>query len=529
VQGAEDGASAAEDAEGRVRALVVGCFDERERVVEELTRAGFEVGPSDAELAVAAYRAWGSQFLSQLSGRFALAVYDATSHALILARDALGHWPVYYRAGRHEVAFATRLQVLLEAGLAPRALDVDGAASYYRLGFVPSPRTAVQDVGALPPGAALVARDGRLGTLHHHACDFSVQDEASSLDDQLGRAEARLEARLREDEEAAEVWLEPDLATVVLVALQGRVQGRTVDTVSPDDDERAARVAHLLGTRHRTVEVRPDLDALVRVVGALDQPFADPAWWVRDAMGRTGRQPTASALGAGPVFAANPRYPDALTLDAVRRSLPDWATSMTPDRSRMIEAVIRTPGWPRTMPGLNDDFAATVRRLRGPGLDADLDPLAALQAADLRYGTSDAHLVGLNAWSAWSTVRVRTPYLDGRLLDIGCRLPSRGRLEGREVGAGLRRIARRMLPGRLAREDFAPHRPDVGAWLRGGLREAAEMAFFGTPGGLSGLLDASRLRRTWYAHQLGWADHGPWLFALLVFELWAQSTLTSRV
>lgn len=529
AQSGADAADLAEDTEGRVRALVLGRFEDRPRVIEELARAGFEVGPSEADLAIAAYRAWGSDFLHHVSGRFALALHDASSHVLILARDALGSWPLYHRAGRHDLAFGTRLQVLLEAGAAPRALDVDGAASYFRLGYVPSPRTPIQDVGALPPGSALVVRDGALSTLRHHAPDFSVQDDAASLEDQLARAEGRLDARVRACGGTSEIWLEPDLPSVVLAAVQGRVHGRAVETVAPEGDERAARMAHLLGSRHRTVAARPDLDDALRVVGALDQPFADPVWWVRDVMGRTSAGASSASIGAHALFAANPRYPDALTLDAVRRSLPTWIESWTPDVGRLVESVIRAPDWPRSAAGLNPDFAATVQRLRGPELDGTADPLAALQAADLRYATSDAQLSALAGWTAWSGVSVHTPYLDGALLDLASRLPSRGRLEGREVGAGLRRLARRLLPGRLAREDFGPMRPPVGAWLRDELREAAEMAFFGSPGGLSGLLDPARLRRTWYAHQLGVADHGPWLFALLVFELWAQSMLTTRI
>jgi len=418
---------------------------------------------------------------------------------------------------------------LLDAGLAERVLDPEGAASYFRLGYIPSPRTAVRDVRSLPLGAHAVIRTDRVFTRRHHAVDFGIQDEATSLEDQLTRAESRVESTLRAIDEPSEIWLEPNLPTVVLAAIAGRARGRNVDTVAPDDgDERSARVAHRLGSRHRTVPVSPDLDDLVRLVGVLDQPFADPRWLVRDALGRTAEGLLISDVGARALFAANPRYADALTLDVVRRALPEALASFTPDLTLSLETVVRAPCWPASPKGLNEDFSKTVRGLRGPELDTRADPLAALQAADLRYGTVDAELDAISSWSCWLGVEVVTPYLDRGVIDIASRLPSRGRLEGREVGAGLFRLARRMLPGRLTREDLGDWRPPVGDWMRRELREAAEMAFFGAPGGLSGLLDPIALQRTWYAHQLGWADHGPWLFALFTFELWAQSALSER-
>lgn len=521
-------AALASDVEQRVRAIVLGRFSSRLELIEELTRAGLEVGPTDADLAVAAYRAWGSDFASHLTGQFAVALFDADAHALLLTRDARGTWPLYHRVSTSEVAFSTRLQPLLEARIVPRVLDPEGAASYFRLGFVPSPRSPVRDVEALPPGVTLVATRERRAVVRHHRADFSVQDEATSLDEQLGRAEAILEAELRADPEPREVWLQPDLPSVVLTAMRGRALGRTVETASPDGDERSARFAHLLGTRHRVVPVEPGLDDVVRLVGALDLPFADPAWLVRDAVGRSRDVAALSCAGAEPVFATNPRYPDALTADAVRRSVPDWLGALAPSFDRSVEAVIRCRGWPTRLRGLNEDFSRAVQSLRGPDLEADADPLSALQSVDLRYGVADAQLVALAGWTPWSGVEVATPYLAPALLDVATRFPARGRLEGREVGAGLARIARRMLPGRLTREDFGMWTPPVGTWMRGGLREAAEMAFFGTPGGLSGLLDDRRLRSLWYAHQVGWADHGVWLFALMVFELWVQSMLGER-
>jgi asparagine synthase (glutamine-hydrolysing) len=515
--------SLAEDPERRVKAAVVGTFDDLSGLAEELSRAGYPVDAREADVAVAAFRVWGSAFVRRIDGRFALAVYDAREQRLLLARDGVGHFPLFYRVGPRDIAFSTQLDVLLRAKLAPRILDAEGAAAYFRLGFIPSPRTAVEGVRALPPGATLVARPDQVGVEMHRTHDFSTQDEATPLEAQLDRLEAQLEAAARRTE-PPEIWFRPDLETVVLAAIQARATGASPETVAPlGDDARTARLAQMLGGRHRVIAAEPGLDDVVRLVSTLDQPLADPAWLVRDALGRTAARPVASALGAGPVFACNPRYPDALTADTMHRALPSWLDAWV--QGPGLEAAIQA-GPARVGRGLNPDFEARVRALEGPAVPSVSDPLASLQAADLRYRVGDGVLPGLAAWSARAGVDVGTPYLDSELIAGAARLPSRGRMEGRDVGAGLWRLARRLLPGRLSREDLGEAPPPVGEWLRSGLREAAEMAFFGREGGLSGLLDPAVLRRRWYAHQLGWADRGPWLYALMVFELWTQVVLS---
>jgi asparagine synthase (glutamine-hydrolysing) len=56
---------------------------------------------SDAELALAAYRAGGAAALEALEGEFALLLWDARSRRLLACRDPFGSWPLYwYRAGR---------------------------------------------------------------------------------------------------------------------------------------------------------------------------------------------------------------------------------------------------------------------------------------------------------------------------------------------------------------------------------------------------------------------------------------------
>jgi asparagine synthase (glutamine-hydrolysing) len=52
---------------------------------------------SDTEVIIHGYKEWGDDFLNRLNGMFGLAVWDARARRLIVARDAMGIKPVYYR------------------------------------------------------------------------------------------------------------------------------------------------------------------------------------------------------------------------------------------------------------------------------------------------------------------------------------------------------------------------------------------------------------------------------------------------
>lgn len=71
---------------------------------------------SDTEVILAAYRVYGIDFLKRLRGMFALAIYDAETGRLLLARDRIGIKPLYYRIHKEAFYFASEIKSLLNPG-----------------------------------------------------------------------------------------------------------------------------------------------------------------------------------------------------------------------------------------------------------------------------------------------------------------------------------------------------------------------------------------------------------------------------
>ena len=69
-----------------------------------------------------------------------VALWDAKRERLILARDRLGIKPLYYAAGRRQLAFASEVKALLDVPSIRAGLDRAGLRDYLGLGYA-SPRT----------------------------------------------------------------------------------------------------------------------------------------------------------------------------------------------------------------------------------------------------------------------------------------------------------------------------------------------------------------------------------------------------
>jgi asparagine synthase (glutamine-hydrolysing) len=77
----------------------------------------------DTEVIIHGYKQWGETVFDRLNGMFGLAIWDAPRERLILARDAMGIKPVYYRVARGTVYFASEIRAVTR--MAPGSVDVD--------------------------------------------------------------------------------------------------------------------------------------------------------------------------------------------------------------------------------------------------------------------------------------------------------------------------------------------------------------------------------------------------------------------
>ena len=158
--------------EGRLIAMVHGRIRNRSALQRQL---GLPNGASDAQLALHAYRVWGTDFPARIEGPAAVCVMDAENDRMVLARDRMGEQPIFYaRVEDGGVVFSDHPDSLLKSNSARALVDADGLRELFGMGPARTPgRTPLKDVLSLESGCALICEGG----VHRVERYFTLREE----------------------------------------------------------------------------------------------------------------------------------------------------------------------------------------------------------------------------------------------------------------------------------------------------------------------------------------------------------------
>jgi asparagine synthase (glutamine-hydrolysing) len=226
----------------------------------ELAERGHVVrGHGDTPVIPHLYEEHGPQFVEQLDGMFALALWDAARRRLVLARDRLGKKPlVWTHLSDGTLAFASELKAFHGLpGFRPEP-DLPALDAYLALQYVPGTRTGLRGVQRLEPASLLVVEGERVQSERYW--QPQLDHEPADDDEWLQRVHSGVTAAVRK-RLASDVPLGAllsggiDSAVVVAAMAQASaapVRTFTVGFADTRYDERpfARAVAERYATRH---------------------------------------------------------------------------------------------------------------------------------------------------------------------------------------------------------------------------------------------------------------------------------------
>ena len=127
---------------------------------------------TDTEVIVHLYEEHGDDFVHQLNGQFAFALWDRPRRRLLLVRDRAGILPLYYTRTREGVLFASEVKALLASGAVAAALDPDALDETFTFWAPLAPRTMFRGVSQICPGEMVVIQGTRLERRTYWHWDF---------------------------------------------------------------------------------------------------------------------------------------------------------------------------------------------------------------------------------------------------------------------------------------------------------------------------------------------------------------------
>lgn len=479
---------------------------------------------SDTEVIVHAYEQFGLDFVHELNGQFAIALWDRSRRQLVLARDRTGIRPLLYSQTNEGLIFASEAKSLFASGLLRPTLDPVGIAEVCTFWSTLAPRTAFAGVSQLGPGHLAVYRAGNLYVKQYWDWEFPGSKDGCIKDLDAATDELRqllldsVRLQLRADVPVG-TYLSGGLdSSAVTAAVQKtsstRLKSFSVAFEDAEYDERSFQqsASKYLATEHETLVVGPGEigAALPRAIEHIESPIVRtagvPLMLLADRVRECGFKVVLTGEGADEIFAGYDIFKEA----KIRRF---WAHA--PKSRWRGQLLSRLYGYVRNSPtsrsvlghgffaqGLelpNDPFFAhrlrwattsRVLRLLTPEFRAQIDSQHAIvRITDLvpkpnstwhtlsqdQYVEAHTLLPGylLHAQgdrvAMAASVEGRYPFLDHRIIEFANRLPPKWKLRGLQEKHILRRAVSPWLPPDIARRPKQPYRaPDSASFFRGG-------------------------------------------------------------
>ena len=526
-------------------------------------------GRGDGEVIVHLWEERGPATLDALEGMFALAVHDARSKRLWLARDRLGVKPLFAAARADRLLFGSEVKAILAAGGVERAVDEPALDEFLAWEYVPAPRTLFAGIEKIEAGGLLEVdlathaverrRWWRLDTealgARAAARTGTGEGRADDVDALIGRSVG--------EQLVADVplgaFLSGGVDSSLVAAHMTRASTFSIGFDDPSYDELpwADFVAKHLGTDHRTRVLRATSDDLFdTLMHHLDDPIADVSVFPTYLVSQLAREHVTVALsgdGGDELFGGYETYvaqevarlwrrcprPIRAAASAALGALPPAAAKkgLRNKARRFVDGFERPPELEHAR--WRQFLSAELRRdLYAPEWLAALPPdpgehvheafrdaegLPALGRrlyVDMRSYLADNCLVKVDRMSMAHSLEVRVPLLATPVVEAAFALPDREKLRGLATKPLLKRIAARYVPRECVYRPKEGFSIPMKHWLSGELRPRLE-----------DLLSAERLRREGRfrvdtverlkrEHFDGRENHAHLLWALIVYQDW---------
>ena len=287
----------------------------------ELGGAGFK-STSDTEVAMHAYRRWGTECVNHFGGMFAFSLWDERNQTLFCARDRFGIKPFYYTTVDGVLYFASEIKTLLPF-LPGVETDLEGLKDYLCFQFCLGGKTLFKGVKELPPAHFLTVHDGKVRVSRYwevyYGPDFT-KDAAyfeSAIQDLLADSVA---LHLRADVPVGAYLsggLDSSIVSSLAVESQGpgflAFTGRFGNDPAYDESGYAKAMADWKGFRVLDIDIGAQdfVNSIEKVIYHLDYPVAGPGsfpQYLVSALAAKHRKVVLGGQGGDEIFGGYTRY-----------------------------------------------------------------------------------------------------------------------------------------------------------------------------------------------------------------------------
>ncbi|HYM00077.1 MAG TPA: asparagine synthase (glutamine-hydrolyzing), partial [Blastocatellia bacterium] len=464
---------------------------------QSLERGGHHYkSSSDTETILHLYEEVGERVVEKLRGMFAFAIFDSNRGSILLARDRLGIKPLYYYIDDNgSLYFGSEIKAILEYGALKPAVNIEALPDYLANRAPSGEQTLFANIRRLPPAHTLTWCRGRVEKKRYWQAAFGSAEqrrsEESYVEDFSQRFRESVELRLMADVPLG-MFLSGGIDSSSIAAIMSDLVPGPIKTFSVAFAEREANelafariVSREFKTDHYEVVVDPEqfFDAIPMLVYQEDEPIAHPSsiplYFVSKLASRHVKV-VLTGEGSDELLGGYSKYWKTL----LNLRLGSEYRTFVPLPLRSLIRSLMQIGLPHSLrrkiartflalePTLEDlyfdNFSVFSRREQfallsqstrssvegtypyGDAVKAIASSGAAtlldvLLAADIETYLHEL-LMKQDQMSMAASIESRVPFLDHKLVELACSLPSEMKLKGLTTKRVLRKAMRRRLP-----------------------------------------------------------------------------------
>jgi len=470
---------------------------------------------SDTEVVLHLYEEDGPDCLTKLNGQFALAIWDAGTKELFLARDRLGIRPLYYTIANETLVFGSEIKAIFMNEDVTRELDPVALDQIFTFWTTLTPRTVFKDICELPPGHCLKTSKGKVTFKKYWDIPLYGRHEQSDLApveicqrvQELLRDAVRI--RLRADVPVG-CYLSGGLDSSGVSALVVRNFDSDVRTFGIrfeqdgfDEGEHQGRMVSFLGTNHTEIQATNERigaslpDCLWHCEKPLLRTAPIPLFLLSNVVHESGYKVVLTGEGADEIFGGYnifreakvrrfwARYPDSQSRAGLvgelypyifnnprlKRSLQSFfARGLDKSDDPIFSHLIRWEATSRLKTLFSGELVNAIGSYTGydqvreslPEAYGQADNLVKAQYLEMSIFLSNYLLSSQGDRVAMAhSLEIRLPYLDPRVIDFMGRVPSKWKILGLNEKHILKTSFQGILPQEIIGRSKHPYRAPI--------------------------------------------------------------------
>jgi asparagine synthase (glutamine-hydrolysing) len=469
---------------------------------------------SDTEVILEAFIKWGPDFVHELNGMFAFAIFDRKAEKFYLYRDRMGIKPVYYFYDGNRFAFSSELKSLVQLPFlkGKLTLNQEAISQFLYLGYIPRPNSIYNEIKKMDSGSFMEITKETMSISKYWDLTKKVgkevlSDEASAKKQLKDLVTSSVKYRMISDVPFG-TFLSGGIDSSLVTAVAQSVSDKPVNTFSigfesgkHNESKFAADVAKHLGTDHHafTVTEKEALNWVDELTSIYDEPFADssaiPTILVSE-LARKHVTMTLSGDGGDELFLGYGMYQwaDRLSNPFVKAFRHTIAAGLPllGERYERGAQVFKYPSEARVKSHIFSQeqylfSEAEIQQLLTPEFSVkpviqeawengsrSLTPMEAQAFFDMQYYLQDDLLVKVDRATMRHSLETRVPLLDYRIVEFALNLSPELKVKNGISKYLLKEVLYDFVPKEIFDRPKWGFSVPLGTWLKGDLRYLLE-------------------------------------------------------